>query len=269
MKLFETKTLQAIARLRFIDDTFFRVVSARKEVCQEILRILLDEPNLNVLSVTPQADITSLQREIILDVLCLLTTGRIANIEVQKGRKTNDVRRCRFHLSSVTANKTPKGTDFRDVPDVIILYITDYDALGNQQTITRTQMCAYQNGSYLPINDGGTVYYANTLINDDTDKAELLALFNRDDIFHSTKFPELSKAVSYFKENAKGREEMSSVMEDYTKEITIISSITSYDEVGLTKEDILPRIIRRFNLTKEDAENYYNETFTHAENQIQ
>ena len=38
--------------LRIIDDAMFRLVAERKEVCQEILRTLLDRPQLKVVSVT-------------------------------------------------------------------------------------------------------------------------------------------------------------------------------------------------------------------------
>ena len=68
--------------LRIIDDAMFRLVAERKEVCQEILRTLLDRPQLKVVSVTPQCVITSLHREIILDVLCILENGTYMNIEM-------------------------------------------------------------------------------------------------------------------------------------------------------------------------------------------
>lgn len=40
------ETKEMVAGLRLIDDTLFRVVAARKDVCQEILRTLLDKPEL-------------------------------------------------------------------------------------------------------------------------------------------------------------------------------------------------------------------------------
>ena len=60
-------TRETAENLRIIDDAMFRLVAERKEVCQEILRTLLDRPQLTVVSVTPQCVITSLHREIILD----------------------------------------------------------------------------------------------------------------------------------------------------------------------------------------------------------
>ena len=95
--------------LRIIDDAMFRLVAGRKGVCQEILRTLLDKPELKVIRVTPQSVITSLHREIILDVLCVMENGAYMNIEVQKGSGNDDIKRNRFYASSTTAAYTPKG----------------------------------------------------------------------------------------------------------------------------------------------------------------
>ena len=186
--------------LRIIDDAMFRLVAERKEVCQEILRTLLDRPQLKVVSVTPQCVITSLHREIILDVLCILENGTYMNIEMQKGSGNDDIKRNRFYASSTTAAYTPKGTDFSDIPQVTILYITEYDALHNGQMITHVKRCMKTNEGYAPVDDGEDIFFANTVVKDGSDKSELLQLFLRKDVFEDAKFPELSKAVKYFKE---------------------------------------------------------------------
>lgn len=85
-------TRETAENLRIIDDAMFRLVAERKEVCQEILRTLLDKPQLKVIRVTPQCTITSLHREIILDVLCILENGAYMNIEMQKGSGNDDIR---------------------------------------------------------------------------------------------------------------------------------------------------------------------------------
>ena len=218
MGKFSRKTLETAKGLRLIDDALFRLVGANTEVCEEILRTLLDDEELIVLQATPQETMTSLHREITLDVLCRLADGKIIDIEVQKGEENDDIRRCRFHLSSITANKTPKGTDFKDVPDVIIIYITEYDALGNGKAVTCSEMYQELNGRYIPLNDGAKVYYANTVVNDNTDKSELLELFLKKDSFDSKKFPKLSRAMKYFKEDEKGVGKVCNLVEEYAKE---------------------------------------------------
>ncbi len=86
-------TRETAESLRIIDDAMFCLVAERKEVCQEILRTLLDRPQLMVVKVTPQCVITSLHREIVLDVLCILEDGTYMNIEMQKGSDNDDIKR--------------------------------------------------------------------------------------------------------------------------------------------------------------------------------
>lgn len=210
-------TKETAENLRIIDDAMFRLVAGRKGVCQEILRTLLDKPELKVIRVTPQSIITSLHREIILDVLCVMGNGAYMNIEMQKGSGNDDIKRNRFYASSTTAAYTPKGTDFTDIPQVTILYITEYDVLHNGQMITHVKRCMETREGFVPVDDGEDIYFVNTVVRDGSDKSELLQLFLRKDVFEETKFPELSKAVKYFKETEGGFGEMCKTVEDYAK----------------------------------------------------
>lgn len=197
-------TLETASGLRIIDDSLWRLVVAKQNVCQEILRTLLDMPKLKVVKVNVQEVIQSLHREITIDALCILDDGSICNIEMQKGDGNDDIKRTRFHASSITAKHTPKGTDFENIPNVTILYITQYDALKNNRTITHVSRCMNtKSGKYVPINDGEDIVFANTEVKENSDKSELLQLMLRKDAFYNDKFPATSKAVNYFK-NTKG-----------------------------------------------------------------
>lgn len=215
---FSPGTLKTAKELRLIDDTLFRLVASKPKVCQEILRTLLDDKELVVLDARPQETIVSLHREVSLDVLCRTKFGKLINVEVQKGNRNDDIRRCRFHLSTVTANRTPKGTDFSDIPDVVIVYITEYDALGNGQSVTCSEMCQLVNGRYIPVNDGARIYYANPYGNDNSEKKELLSLFLKKDSFRNEKFPELSQAMKYYKDDERGVNVVCTLVEDYAKD---------------------------------------------------
>ena len=210
-------TRETAENLRIIDDAMFRLVAKRREVCQEILRTLLDRPSLTVLRVTPQCVVTSLHREIVLDVLCLLEDGTHTNIEMQKGSGNDDIKRNRFYAASTTAAYTPKGTDFSNIPQVTILYITEYDALHNGQMITHVKRCMETQEGFVPVDDGEDIFFANTVVKDGSDKSELLQLFLRKDAFEDIKFPELSNAVRYFKQTEGGLGEMCKTVEDYAK----------------------------------------------------
>lgn len=53
-----------------------------------------------------------------------------------------EYKRNRFYAAATTASHTPKGTDFSDIPQVPLLYITEYDALHNGQMITYVKRCS-------------------------------------------------------------------------------------------------------------------------------
>ena len=129
----------------------------------------------------------------------------------------DDIKRNRFYAAATTASHTPKGTDFSDIPQVTILYITEYDALHNGQMITYVKRCMKTGGGYVPVDDGEDIFFANTAVKDSSEKSELLQLFLRRDAFEDAKFPELSKAVQYFKETEGGFGEMCKTVEDYAK----------------------------------------------------
>ena len=70
---------------------------------------------------------------------------------------------------------------------------------------------------YVPVDDGEDIFFVNTAVKDGSEKSELLQLFLRRDAFEDAKFPELSKAVQYFKETEGGFGEMCKTVEDYAK----------------------------------------------------
>lgn len=206
---------ETVQNLRIIDDAFFRLMTEYDGVCQEILQTLLDMPRLVVVRAHAQEVIKSLHREVILDSLCILEDGKYANIEVQKGDCNDDVLRTRFHAASITSAYTPKGTEFKDVPSVTVLYITEYDALHNGQVVTRVKRCMQTPEGFDPVNDKEEILFANTAVRDGSTQSELLQLFLRRDVFEDERFPQISKAVKYYKQTEGGRLEMSMTLNDF------------------------------------------------------
>ena len=84
--------------------------------------------------------------------------------------------------------------------------------------ITHVKRCMKTREGFVPLDEGEDIYFVNTVVRDDSDKSELLQLFLRKDVFEETKFPELSKAVKYFKETEGGFGEMCKTVEDYAEE---------------------------------------------------
>lgn len=183
LKEYSKEIKETAANLRIIDDALFRLMGEKPGVCEEILRTLLDMPYLQVVKVSVQSVVQSFQREITLDALCMTQDGRYCNVEVQKGNSNDDIRRTRFHAAALTAKYTPKGADFKNVPDVTIVYISEYDVLKNNQTVTHVTRCMKNDESYVPVKDGEDIIFANTCVNDGSDKSELLQLMLNKEAF--------------------------------------------------------------------------------------
>ena len=98
-----------------------------------------------------------------------------------------------------------------------ILYITEYDALHNGPMITHVKRCMETDEGSEPVDDGEDIFFANTVVQDGSDRSELLQLLLRTDVFEDAQFPELSKAVRYFKETEGGFGEMCKTLEDYAR----------------------------------------------------
>ena len=84
--------------------------------------------------------------------------------------------------------------------------------------ITHVKRCMETREGFVPVDDGEDIYFVNTVVRDGSDKSELLQLFLRKDVFEESKFPELSKAVKYFKETEGGFGEMCKTVDDYAEE---------------------------------------------------
>ena len=102
-----------MGELRPIDDLMFRVMARDKAFCGELLRVLLQDPKLEVVECEPQSAVTNPHgRSVVLDALCELSGGRFVDVEVQRADRDDLQRRARYHASLVTADRTRPGGRF-------------------------------------------------------------------------------------------------------------------------------------------------------------
>ena len=80
--------------------------------------------------------------------------------------------------------------------------------------------CMKVGNGYIPLNDGEDIIFANTFVDDESDKAELLQLMLRKESFYNEKFPAISSAIKYFKDTEGGRDEMCKSVEIYAQKVS-------------------------------------------------
>lgn len=214
MAKYSNEVIETARGLRLIDDTLFRLVAEDVPACQEILRELLDDDGLVVVEAFPQRRLGGLNRNIIADLLCKTSGGQYVNVEVQTGDRHDDFRRTRLHASIITAQKTPKNVEFAEVPDVTVLYISEYDAAGRHRTLIKERHCLFDEGDRIEVPDGETIIYGTTAVDDGSSHSKLLQLFLRDDVFEDTDYPAISSRIGYFKGTEEGGEDMCKAVDD-------------------------------------------------------
>ena len=176
MRLSYEEKRKRVQEFRPIDDTFFEVFANDVDVCQEILRVILQDPNLEVETVSVQTNYKNMiGRSVRLDALCTLGDGGMCNIEVQRADNDDHLRRARYHAACLTAGITDPGRQFKEVPTLYIVYITEFDFLHQNRTIYHIDRTIRETNTV--VDDGQHEIFVNTKVNDGSDIAELMQCF--------------------------------------------------------------------------------------------
>ena len=205
-----------VAELRPIDDVFFELLAEDIAFCQEILRVILEDGELTVMDVVVQSALRNVYgRSVRLDALCTLGNGTKCNVEVQRSKHDDHLRRVRFNAASITKVEFESGELFADIPNVCIVYISEFDFLGYGKTLYHIDKVIRETGT--AIDDGLQEIFVNTCIDDGSDVAELMRCFIQKDV-NNPKFPVFSSRVNRFKNTEGGLHRMCELMERYMAE---------------------------------------------------
>ncbi|MCI8956828.1 MAG: Rpn family recombination-promoting nuclease/putative transposase [Eubacterium sp.] len=207
---------ERIAKYRPIDDTFFEKIAEEPEVCEELLRVILQDSELRVLEVNSQKSIKNLQgRSVRLDVLCVRGDSHFCNIEVHRANDENPLKRIRYNTSCITANIVAPGEKFEMVPEVNAVYISEFDVFKLKRTIYHIEPMITETKDV--VDNGLHEVYVNTAIDDGSEISELMQCFLQTDV-DNKKFPKFSQRVYYFKHNEEGIKTMCSISEEFRQE---------------------------------------------------
>ena len=202
--------LEQIREFRPIDDIFFQVLASNPRVCEEMLRVILEDKALTVQEVITQASEPNLLgRSVRLDALCTLGDGKKVNIEVQRADNDDHFRRVRYYASLITAATTDPGERFEDIPDLYVIYISEHDFIKGKKTTYHMDHVLRETGKV--IRNGLEVIFVNTEIFDGTEIAELMQCFMQKTV-ENPKFPAFSNEVKQLKETEGGKHTMSDVL---------------------------------------------------------
>jgi len=171
-----------IARLNLMDDQFFQKVAENPECCEDILRIILQMPDLRVISNQIERTIPNVtNKSVKLDLICEDADGNIFNVEVQKANDTNHQKRVRYNMACVDTLSAEKGADYADLPDVYVIFISAFDIFKQGKTIYHIHRVIQETGDV--VTNGTHEIYVNTAIDDGSDIANSCSISKTAPVF--------------------------------------------------------------------------------------
>ena len=209
--------IEQVKNFRPIDDTFFEVLADDIGVCQEMLRIILEDEKLIVKDVIVQSSERNLYgRSVRLDALCILGNGKKCNVEVQRSNKDHHLKRVRFNASVITVRDSQTDDKFEETIDLIVVYISEFDIFKRGRVIYHVDSVIRETQE--KVDDGLERVFVNTAVKDGTTISEYMDCFLQKEI-DNAKFPKLTNRVHYLKHEEGGVNAVCEIMRKYSEEV--------------------------------------------------
>ena len=251
--------IEQVKNFRPIDDTFFEVLADDIGVCQEMLRIILEDEKLIVKDVIVQSSERNLYgRSVRLDALCILGNGKKCNVEVQRSNKDHHLKRVRFNASVITVRDSQTDDKFEETIDLIVVYISEFDIFKCGRVIYHVDSVIRETQE--KVDDGLERVFVNTAVKDGTTISEYMDCFLQKEI-DNAKFPKLTNRVHYLKHEEGGVNAVCEIMRKYSDE-AYKQGEEAGKEIGQRQANItaIKNMIIRFHATKEVILEDYTES---------
>lgn len=211
------KLLEKIQDFRLLDDNFMsRIFDGNVECTELILRIILDKPELKVNEVHTQKEIKNLLgHSVRLDIAAMDTDNEPIDVEIQRSDRGAGVKRARYNSSLMDANTLVKGKDYNKLPESYVIFITENDVMGAGLPVYHADRMIMETGKSL--GDGTHIVYVNGSYRDESPIGKLMHDFscrNPEDMYYRP----LAESVRYYKNDAKGVEDMCRIMEEIVED---------------------------------------------------
>lgn len=204
-----------VRQFNMTSDVFFCKVLEDKHACEEVIRIMLNEPEFEVIEVKAQYSIRNIENHsVVLDILAVDTAGKLINIEMQVQDEGDHQRRVRYYHSSIDMSYLEKGVPYGALPDIYLIFITKKDFFKYHNGIYYVERVLKNIGSI--VDNGVHEIYANLECPCDNEKINELLTFMKhsDGSYQTAAFPNVVKKVRFLKEKGEGIESMCKILEE-------------------------------------------------------
>ena len=207
----------------FDDFVFSYAFRNDRDAIQLILRCILGmEKGLEVEDVRIQESVKSLDSHSVrFDILARGTDGSLFDVEIQKTNKKDLRKRASFYMSVLTNSNLEAGEEnYDELRDRYVIFICDWDVAKRGEPLYTFK---YMMNDGTPLDDGGTIIFANASYRGDDDLTKLFEDLKQRDP-SKMHYGALRKSLEKIRTDKETRIEMSTEFEEFvarkTKEIS-------------------------------------------------
>ena len=238
-----------------LKNDIFMIFAKNKDFCQEFLRVILQDDELEVIENDIQKVIPSaFNKNVVLDMICRLKDKRIANVEIQLNNEKHHAKRLMTYASKIRVYDLKKGDDYENTNDIIIIYLTLDDILKKGSTVYEVKMdIVSDQGERIDKWDAGLkIIYVNTKgLTNKTINEYLTLLTDRTTINSRYKMTSKIKEDLFKRGGVIMSKEMMEVLDDVREE-GMQQGIQQGMQQGI-QQGIINILIRQFNEKKISA----------------
>ena len=202
--------------LRLLDDVLMVFVFDENIPAVElVLKILLQEQELSIQCVEVQKELRNLYgHSVRMDVVARDAAGRQFDLEAQREKEKWLPQRLRYYSSMADTRMLDSGRNYGDLQDSYTIFIMENDIGKRGQPF----YCFQRWDGASEMEDGSYLFYVNGEYEGDDPIGRLMHDFRctrAENMF----YPELAERVKYLKDHTEGRHFMSSILDEWKKEI--------------------------------------------------
>ena len=205
-----------IARFTLMDDTFMAKVFEDKACVEYLLKVILKKDFI-VKEIRTQFNMRNIHgHSAVLDIFAVDSENKRYDIEVQRDDDGANPERARYNSALIDTNSLKKGQDYKDLPDVYVIFITENDVLKGNKPIYTIERTVSELG-HKSFDDRSHIIYVNGKFRDNSEIGKLMHDFSCNSVSEMNNSV-LKDRTAYFKEKQEGKTAMCRIMEELKEE---------------------------------------------------
>ena len=257
--------------LDFKNDFVFAKVMRNESICRRVLERILKINIRKIVYIEEQKtiDIKVDARSVRLDVYVEDENNTVYNIEMQATNRDDLPKRSRYYQGMIDMNLIEKGAYYKELKKSFVIFICAFDMFGKNRSVYTFQNTCVEDKDIILKDDTLKVFLnCKGMMNDvDEELRTFLQYIDHGERSNDTLVSDIDGEVEKVKENQEWRREyMTLLMRDQENreigreeglERGIQAMILDNIEENIPDERILEKLQKRFELTKEQAEIYW------------